>query len=296
MTVAAIAVICLLLIGAGLSLMASGVLLVLKESSLFELLANRPLLLLSGAFFFVDLLPQPFHLLAMVNPITYVIGIFRGSLMGLPTVVSPTIGIMSCTVIALLIMGGGIVTYHRMLMRSLRQGTLGTSSTGLYIYWWPTVVREVRMIDVIGLRKIYTINDRTRRFRLFGHQPTRSLVALDELNLHIQQGEFYSLLGPNGAGKTTLIKILCTLLLPDAGRCRVADCDVVRTRDAHGCTLGLDPRRAGVYWKLTGRQNLGLSNLYGMYGRAARQRVTDIGDIIDSVIVSTITSSGIRWA
>ena len=63
---------------------------------------------------------------------------------------------------------------------------------------------------------------------MIGRPETSDLVAIDGLSLDIGQGEFFSLLGPNGAGKTSTVKILCTLLLPDGGSCRVAGLDVVR--------------------------------------------------------------------
>ena len=54
--------------------------------------------------------------------------------------------------------------------------------------------------------------------------------ALAGVDLEVQEGTVFGLLGPNGAGKTTLVRVLATLLEPDAGRAEVFGRDVVRTR------------------------------------------------------------------
>ncbi len=56
--------------------------------------------------------------------------------------------------------------------------------------------------------------------------------AVDGVDLAVPTGMVYGLLGPNGAGKTTVIRVLATLLRPDAGTARVFGCDVVREADA----------------------------------------------------------------
>ena len=82
-------------------------------------------------------------------------------------------------------------------------------------------------------------------------------VALEDVNLKIEQGSFFGLLGPNGAGKTTLIKILSTLVLPTAGKACVNGFDVVHQNRQVRKSIGLvvnDER--SFYWRLTARQNL----------------------------------------
>ena len=69
-------------------------------------------------------------------------------------------------------------------------------------------------------------------------------------------GTVFGLLGPNGAGKTTAVRILTTLLKPDAGSARVAGLDVVKRRDALRSRIGLAGQYAAVDENLTGFENL----------------------------------------
>ena len=64
-------------------------------------------------------------------------------------------------------------------------------------------------------------------------------AALDGLDLRVARGTVHGLLGPNGAGKTTLVRVLATLLRPDAGRVEVAGHDVVREARAVRLRIGL---------------------------------------------------------
>src|SRR5258708_21762810 len=81
-------------------------------------------------------------------------------------------------------------------------------------------------------------------------------VALDGAGLEVAGGMVFGLLGPNGAGKTTLVRILATLLAPDAGRAEVLGHDVVREAAAVRELLGLTGQFAAVDQLLTGRANL----------------------------------------
>src|SRR5262245_24388882 len=65
------------------------------------------------------------------------------------------------------------------------------------------------------------------------------LVVLDGVELTVEQGSVFALLGPNGAGKTTMVRILATLLEPDAGEIRVAGHDVAREPDAVRDAIGV---------------------------------------------------------
>ena len=140
------------------------------------------------------------------------------------------------------------------------------------------------MIEIRDLRKVFTQNvGRASVWRkLIARPETTSFVALDGLNLDIGEGEFFSLLGPNGAGKTSTVKILCTLLLPDGGSCRIAGLDVVRDAREVRRQIGVSIRgERSVYWRLTGRQNLEyFASLYGIRGRTARSRVEEVARVV----------------
>jgi ABC-2 type transport system ATP-binding protein len=83
-----------------------------------------------------------------------------------------------------------------------------------------------------------------------------SVRALEGLSFEVQAGTVFGLLGPNGAGKTTAVRVLATVLRPDAGRAVVLGHDVVREADAVRRRIGLAGQNAAVDPNLTGRENL----------------------------------------
>ena len=108
--------------------------------------------------------------------------------------------------------------------------------------------------------------------KLFGH--TR---ALDGLNLTIRGGSVYGLLGPNGAGKTTAVRVLSTLLKPNAGTATVLGFDVVRDAREVRRKVSLTGQYASVDEDLTGHENLVLiSRLLGMSWVDARRRASEL--------------------
>jgi ABC-2 type transport system ATP-binding protein len=98
------------------------------------------------------------------------------------------------------------------------------------------------------------------------------VLALDDLDLTVARGSVCALLGPNGAGKTTAIRILATLVRPDAGSARVAGFDVLRQPRQVRASIGLAGQHAAVDDDLTGRENLVILGLMYHLGRADARR------------------------
>jgi ABC-2 type transport system ATP-binding protein len=104
-----------------------------------------------------------------------------------------------------------------------------------------------------------------------------SVRALAGVDLEAAPGTVLGLLGPNGAGKTTIIRILTTLLEPDAGSARVAGLDVVRDAARLRERIGLAGQYAAVDENLTGLENLTMvGRLYGMPRRRAKARGNEL--------------------
>jgi ABC-2 type transport system ATP-binding protein len=103
--------------------------------------------------------------------------------------------------------------------------------------------------------------------------------AVDGVDLAVRRGSVYGVLGPNGAGKTTTIKMLATLLHPDAGEARVLGHDIVREGDAVRGLVSLTGQLASVDEDLTGSENLILiGRLLGLKRSAAKARAVELLD------------------
>jgi ABC-2 type transport system ATP-binding protein len=122
---------------------------------------------------------------------------------------------------------------------------------------------------------------------------TQALVGLD---LVAEQGSVLGLLGPNGAGKTTAVRILTTLLRPDAGRAEVLGLDVVKHADALRARIGLAGQYAAVDENLTGYENLEMfGRLYHLSSGVARRRANELlarFDLVDAARRTVKTYSG----
>ena len=109
------------------------------------------------------------------------------------------------------------------------------------------------------------------------HKAFGPVRALDGVDLEVEYGTVLGLLGPNGAGKTTLVRVLTTLLAPDAGRARVGGLDVVRDAARVRTVIGLAGQSAALDDHLTGRENLVLvGRLHHLSRTEARRRADEL--------------------
>ena len=120
--------------------------------------------------------------------------------------------------------------------------------------------------------------------------------ALDGVDFEAAPGTVLGLLGPNGAGKTTAVRVLATLLLPDAGTARVAGLDVVADATKLRHRIGLAGQYAAIDENLTGLENLTMvGRLYGMSRAQAKARgreLLGVFDLLDAADRPAKTYSG----
>jgi sodium transport system ATP-binding protein len=118
------------------------------------------------------------------------------------------------------------------------------------------------------------VNQLSRRFG--------NITAVREVSFQANDGQITGLLGPNGAGKTTTLRILYTLLRPDAGTAQVDGIDVVTQPIAARRRLGVLPDSRGLYSRLTAAENIRyFGRMQGMSGTALEQRITELSRLLD---------------
>lgn len=112
-----------------------------------------------------------------------------------------------------------------------------------------------------------------------GVSPPRAkkTIAVDRVSFAVNEGEIFGVLGPNGSGKSTLIRLLSTLLLPDAGSISVFGYDVVREPMKVQRLINRVSVEASFFKKLSPMENLLYgARLYGLEGKDTRRRVVEI--------------------
>ncbi|MEG1608624.1 MAG: ABC transporter ATP-binding protein [Clostridia bacterium] len=106
----------------------------------------------------------------------------------------------------------------------------------------------------------------------------QSVVAVDGLDLTLNEGEIFGILGNNGAGKTTIIKMLVGLVAPSSGKISVCGFDVQKQREKALACIGAVVEEPTLYSDLTGMQNL---KYYAMLqGGVPKKRIDDIVEIV----------------
>ena len=107
------------------------------------------------------------------------------------------------------------------------------------------------------------------------------LTAVDDISFNVKEGEIFGFLGPNGAGKTTTISMLCTLLMPTAGKASVNGYDVVKQRADVRRSIGLVFQDPTLDSYLTAEQNLRF-HAYA-YRVSKEERDKRIGELLELV-------------
>ena len=128
--------------------------------------------------------------------------------------------------------------------------------------------RDRKLQGIRNLTLMYAIetSQLTKRYQLGWRKG--EVLALDSLNLQVNEGEIYGLLGPNGSGKSTTLKLVLNLILPTKGEARIfgRDCMTVGSR----LDVGFLPENPYFYRYLTGAETL------KFYGRLCGVRASEI--------------------
>ena len=108
------------------------------------------------------------------------------------------------------------------------------------------------------------------------------VVAVDEVSFTAQDGQITGLLGPNGAGKTTTLRMLYSLLAPEAGSIRIDGVDPLAEPLAIKRKIGVVPDSRGLYDRLTARENIRYyGRLHGLDRAAVESRIDALAAVLD---------------
>ena len=124
LAIAGLTVIGLIALSLGLGLASAGLYLLVRDGSFFLLVVHRPVMILSGAIFLIDLLPAPLRALALVNPVTYGIDAFRGAIGGRETLLPVWDEVAIVYVSAVVAFVAGAWLFRRIVARQMRTGEL----------------------------------------------------------------------------------------------------------------------------------------------------------------------------
>ncbi|WP_274361597.1 ABC transporter ATP-binding protein [Paenibacillus thermotolerans] len=115
---------------------------------------------------------------------------------------------------------------------------------------------------------ILQLNDVVKRYD--------TTMAVDHMNLSIEEGEIFGLLGPNGAGKSTVIRLISGLLRPDSGEVLVDGLSVVKHPREVKRIIGVVPQDLAIYSELSASENVSFfARLYGLRGAKLKERTEE---------------------
>jgi ABC-2 type transport system ATP-binding protein len=157
----------------------------------------------------------------------------------------------------------------------------------------------MNVVEVNGLTKLYLKGGRRSQYSVLDnfrryYRGKDYFKAVDNASFKIKKGEIFGLLGPNGAGKTTIIKMLATLVKPDAGKAYVYGHEVQKEPDEVRKTLGLVLAQIGMVSTTVREDLLAYANLYQIPKNKAFKRVEELLDLLGLQEVSnhsTVTLS-----
>ena len=111
-------------------------------------------------------------------------------------------------------------------------------------------------------------------YKIFKDKTTgKSVTALQNVNIKIEEGKITALIGPDGAGKTTFLRMVCGLLFPTEGKLKVLGYDITQDPQAVQDQLSYMPQKFGLYEDLSCQENLDLyADLHGIPGNIRRER------------------------
>lgn len=140
-----------------------------------------------------------------------------------------------------------------------------------------------KIIIVENLKKVYKINKKQSLFRNMFWPKYEDLVAVNNINFGVDEGEKVALLGPNGAGKTTTLKMLTGLMKPTDGEIKVLGFNPFK-RDfsfLHKIALVMGNKN-GLSWDLTADQNfILLKNIYGLTDKEGNENINELAEILE---------------
>ena len=122
--------------------------------------------------------------------------------------------------------------------------------------------------------KAIETNSLTKRFD--------KMIAVEDVNLEVDQGEIFGLLGPNGAGKSTFISMLCTILKPTSGTARVEGYDIVSQASDVRRSIGIVFQDPSIDDRLTGMENMELhADLYDVPREVMHSRIDEVLKLVE---------------